>query len=444
MSHFSKAAWTLLFITTLSLSLAAQSRPKKTPASEPPDASAKAEPASSDEFLSREQQRALWLLDQLFADAKGFRDASLKLRTQAQIADLRWPYDEARARQQFEEVFQAIAALKPERQNDDSASSPEFGPQFQLRSEALGLISQHDSAWARKLAESVGLAGQDAPDQTSLSRGDGRTQDLSAQPNPMSSVDSSAPTQAVKGSFNGAVKSPLAAKFLRPASTQDLLGQAETAQSSREKDSLYTRAVLQALKENDYAQARSITEKISDGPSRASFDSLARYRAALAALSQDDFAAVKRDAKDLPDLQQRAFLFDQMARRLQDKQDLAQAAEVLTEAAQSIGKADDGSDKARALLTIAGAAARFDSSRGFEVLQSAVEAINQVESDRRAQRPARETGFELNRFNFAASFAWLAHVDFDRALLLAQAIKQKEVSVQAQLALCRGVLTPSR
>src|SRR5437870_3532757 len=114
MSHSLKATWLLLLITTLSASLAAQSHPNKPPASEPPpDASAKAERASKDEFLSREQQRALWLLDQLFDEAQGFADAPLKLRTQAQIADLLWPYDEPRARRQFEDIFQAIAALKP-------------------------------------------------------------------------------------------------------------------------------------------------------------------------------------------------------------------------------------------------------------------------------------------------------------------------------------------
>ncbi|HEX8633757.1 MAG TPA: hypothetical protein VF703_06340 [Pyrinomonadaceae bacterium] len=44
-----------------------------------------------------EQQAALYALEQLFESARKFEDKLLGLRTQAQVADLLWGYDEPRA-----------------------------------------------------------------------------------------------------------------------------------------------------------------------------------------------------------------------------------------------------------------------------------------------------------------------------------------------------------
>src|SRR5215217_789704 len=56
--------------------------------------------------LTPDQQSALAMLEQLFVTAGGF-DEPLRIRTRARVADALWPYDEARARRQFEEQFRA-------------------------------------------------------------------------------------------------------------------------------------------------------------------------------------------------------------------------------------------------------------------------------------------------------------------------------------------------
>ncbi len=449
MFNLFKAVCFLLLISALTASAAAQNLPRKPPAREkPPEASASAESSNQDEALPSERQRALLLLDQLFEQARGCDDETFRVRAQAEIADLLWQHNEARARLQFEAAFQAIAAIKPEAQEDDSALPPEFSAQSLLRSEVLRLIARHDPEWAGKLGKSAGIPLEEISDPAEFSRPsreDDRQPETISQPTAPGSAGSNpqAATQTAQGATNLSLKSALFLKSARPASLPDLLSQAEAARNLREKDNLYTRAVLQALSENDFAQALAITEKIGQAQLRASFDSMARSRAAMAALSRDDFDAALRYARELPNPSQRAALLNQMVQRLQNKKDIPRVAEILNEAERSLAKAEDGADKARALLALAGAAARSDPLRGFEIMQSAVSAINRAASNG-SQRAAGQTGFDPEALNFEQSFPLLARADFDRAVRLAQAIEKREWSVQAQLTLCRGALSARR
>jgi len=392
---FSKPAGVLLLITALSVSLAAQSMPREQSSGEKlPAPGAGTEGAGHDEFLPREQQRARWLLDELFDEAKGFDDESLKVRVQAQIADLLWPYDEPRARHQFEEVLRATEAIKPELQGNGSEPRlpPEFGLQSQLRSEVLEVIARRDADWAKKLGGSVAIPWEDTADSVGLNRGDGDKPAPPSEQNPRSFAGGGpqTTTQVPGGNLSRPFKPTFPLKSVRPAGTQDLLGQAEKAGSLTEKDNLYIRAVLSAMSESDFGQALSIVKKISHEPSRSNFDSMARYRAAMAALSQEDFDAAARYAKDLPNLPQRASLCSQIARLFQTKKDIVRVAEILDDAERSLGGADDGPDKAHALLIITGAAAQFDPLRGFEFMRSAVEAIiTRKSAAGRLARPSR-------------------------------------------------------
>jgi len=382
-----------------------------------------------DDALPLEQRRALWLLDQLFERAKACDDETFRIGAQAELADLLWKYDEARARAQFEEALQAIDAIKPE-PVDDPSDAPllaEFGPQYQLRRGVVELIAHHDAEWARKLGDQTGIE---------LS-----TESDSSQPEPAAAGQSGIrPPSTTPGSPGLPLKPFLASRSVRPANVQDLLSQADTARSPAEKDGLYARAAVQALVENDFEWALSIAGKISPSPSRASIEAMARQRAAVAALSKEDFVEADRYARDLPNLMQRANVFDQLLRALEKRKDIGRAAEVLAEAEQSLGKAEDGPAKARALLIIAGAAARLDPLRGFEILRSAVTAINHADLDEKSHEKSHD-GYTPN---FAQVLPLLVHADFDRVLQLVQSIERKEFSVLAQMALCRALLSQTR
>ena len=364
-------------------------------------ATAQGVPSKKDDALSLEKQRALWLLDQLFERAKACDDETFRIGARAELADLLWKYDEPRARAQFEEALQAIVAIKPE-------PLDEFGPQYQLRRCVVELIARHDAEWARKLGDQSGVEASTESDSQS---------DL-----PPASTTAAVPSPPLK-LF-------LANRSVRPANVQDLVSQADMARSPAEKDGLYARAALQAVVENDFERALSIAGKLSRGPSRLNVEAMARQRAAMAALGKEDFVEVDRYARDLPNLVQRATVFDQLLLALEKRKDSGRAAEVLAEAEQSIGKAEDGPEKVRALLIIAGAAARLDPLRGFEILRSAITAINKSHD-----------GYTPN---FDQVLPLLARADFDRVLQLALSIDRKEYSVLAQMALCRAVLGQAR
>ncbi len=135
----------LLLILSLSLPLTAQEKKIKPDPKKPTEAGAKVE---AERVLTPTQQQALAVLDSLFDKAKEFNDEQSRLRTQAQIADTFWDYDEDRARRQFEEAFRAINDLKLKKQGNydptDSAKS-------WLRRELLRIISLRDSNLMDKL-----------------------------------------------------------------------------------------------------------------------------------------------------------------------------------------------------------------------------------------------------------------------------------------------------
>ena len=62
--------------------------------------------------LTLEQQYALNVLDQLLSSSKESGDDRLRIRTQSQVADILWPYDEPRARGLFKEAFEAIVSIR--------------------------------------------------------------------------------------------------------------------------------------------------------------------------------------------------------------------------------------------------------------------------------------------------------------------------------------------
>jgi tetratricopeptide (TPR) repeat protein len=93
-------------------------------------------------------QSALHALDQLSAAIKTLDDEHLRVRTQAHVADILWPYDEPRARRQFDEVFQSIAQAQADKQNTS--------PLAQLQSEVLSLVARHDAELADSLIRDGG------------------------------------------------------------------------------------------------------------------------------------------------------------------------------------------------------------------------------------------------------------------------------------------------
>lgn len=115
-------------------------------------------------LLTPDQQSALLMLDQLFEAARGFDDVVLRIRTQVRVADTLWPYDERRARLQFEESFRALMSAKAAPSNSPTTPGETFSqtsPLSALQSEVLALIARRDADLAERLIKSGAGASPD-------------------------------------------------------------------------------------------------------------------------------------------------------------------------------------------------------------------------------------------------------------------------------------------
>ena len=124
-------------------------------------AGAKSRGGASPAALTLEQQYALGVLDQLLSSSKEFEDDRLRIRTQAQVADILWPYDAPRARGLFKEAFEAVASAKLEGPKEVGAPAPQLGaasPRLGLQSEVLNLVTRRDPDLAEELIGSLKAA----------------------------------------------------------------------------------------------------------------------------------------------------------------------------------------------------------------------------------------------------------------------------------------------
>jgi hypothetical protein len=585
LASLSGAAFILLLVAVICNPLGAQSSGQKKPApATAPEAAAAEATAKAEKALTTQQQRAVYLLEQLLEKSKDFDNEGLKIRIRVRVADSLWDYDAPRARQMFEDAFHAIDALHAGDSARDKAANT---TQSQLRNEIIRLISARDSELADKLIKTVaddsekkdsdplsfaasnnratlylqsamllvnsdpgrasqmlrvgidsGLIGEqlyvalDAFRRKDLSLGDelfryallksksdpqypalkiivlayylfpdfgqpggsgaaspslglvpqflnfayaafmqagNQAQPAVSETSQMAKADVRPQMdywaiQSLLPYFDRympdkglALRSQLTRagskivgeqldmidSFSRPGVVQDLLSKAMKALGP-ERDELYAQAALLASQKGDFEQSLSIVKSISDEQRKTGLETGVRLQGVTDAIGKADYETAYRYAKDVPRLQQRIYAFGQLSTALFDKKDRQRALEVLSDAEALTSRAENGPDKARAMLTLAGAVAHIDGIRGFETMKSAINAINRTSL---TLTPAgyltvggRGAG-PLNTFNFNDAFTPLALSDFEGALLLAQSLERKEAAVLAQVAICRSALT---
>jgi hypothetical protein len=127
---------------------------------------------------------------------------------------------------------------------------------------------------------------------------------------------------------------------------------------------------------------------------------------------------------------------------------------MLDEAIRGAGKIENGVERARRLMILAGVAARIDASRGFEEMKLAIEEFNHAgfaSEWEKAESPAESGKGKMRRVNIGISpllddedFYRLGSADFERALAVAQRFQMREASALMQLAVCRGALSKLR
>ncbi|HKE04215.1 MAG TPA: hypothetical protein VKE91_09150 [Blastocatellia bacterium] len=222
----------------------------------------------------------------------------------------------------------------------------------------------------------------------------------------------------------------------RPTTVQGLLDAAQTKSKAFEKDMLYADAARKAEEAGDFDRALAITEKLSD--KRMGMDvGLIRNSAVIHATDKGDVDAAYRYAKGISDPFDQTKALCRIARKSFEKSDLQRATELINEAEKIIAKSRPNLKKVFTLLDVASAITIINPAHGFEAVNVIIEVINQISSGK-----SQSDGMDFIRDSdtFDESLGALARADFQRALRLALAITDSDVSMLAQLAVCRGVL----
>ncbi|NOT63099.1 MAG: hypothetical protein HOP19_23060, partial [Acidobacteria bacterium] len=237
---------------------------------------------------------------------------------------------------------------------------------------------------------------------------------------------------------------------------QSALERAEKTQDPNERDAHFADAAFEALEDNDYEQALSIAGRIVDVELRRRAKSWINYQAAEAAREKKQWDDARRYALEVSDTDQRAFLLFGVAQALLKANDRPRAIEMLQTAQREAEAAEDTPAKVRALIGIANTWAGFDALRGFEAIEIAVKAANQLkeprtfdQDDARVVRSfeskfgSRTNTSTVPDFELGRSLVILARHDFERALNVAQTLTHKPAKVAALLTLNESVLKKS-
>ncbi len=222
----------------------------------------------------------------------------------------------------------------------------------------------------------------------------------------------------------------------RPKTIDDILNEAQKEKNDFLRDFHYRDAVQRAEQAEDYDRAIEIAGKVGDQDQRPD-TSLIRERAAHAALRKGNLGDAYRFAKDLLDVSERANLYSKIALKASEQSEIQRATELLNAAEKLMEKTPTTPKQVTALLQIASTKAAMNWARSFEATKLAIEAINELYANK---SQAQKIYFSFGTESFEGNLGILARHDFQRSLSLAQAIKKKEISVTAQLAVCASVL----
>jgi hypothetical protein len=213
-----------------------------------------------------------------------------------------------------------------------------------------------------------------------------------------------------------------------------------------ERDLLYARATFGWLARGDVFEAQQTALNIENAEVRDRA-LLAVARRLISKASIKDAMLIARLIQDRVD---KTGLIVGLAQASLSLRNRACAKTLLDLAELEASKIERPLDRSRSLLAIVAGYSTFDPARAFAVMQAAVRSINEIpaleqqalDPKQSASRVEDAKGEELFQLRFAAPLTALSRIDFDRALLLAQQLTDKETSLIAQLAVCRGGLRP--
>jgi hypothetical protein len=231
---------------------------------------------------------------------------------------------------------------------------------------------------------------------------------------------------------------------------KDSLEEAEKTQDPTERDARFVEAALQS---DEAAQGLEIASRIVDLDLRRRTKSWLSYRASQQARDKKQWDDALRYAMDVTETDQRAYLIFVLAQSLLKDGNRPRAIELLQTAQREAESAENNVGKVRALIGIANTFVAFEPARGFEVIELAIKAANQIKEkanfDNDEAKVVRSFEFKfggLTNVNTAPDFdlgktlVGLSRLDYERALTLVQQLEHKPAKIGAMLSLTESLL----
>ncbi len=237
-------------------------------------------------------------------------------------------------------------------------------------------------------------------------------------------------------------------------SAESVAAKAETITNVQIRDEFYGRAATLAADRGDVDLAKSYAARIADAGRMSSVRTTIALQAIRKALAERRYDDARKLSREIADVRERASAYTQVAFEMAAIGKRAMAADCLEEAQVAIVKEEAvmTRDKAEALVRVANACAALDPARAFEMMRTAVDAVNtglrRFESQGAAPQAASQLQmrqnpgrvFQIAALDPSSGLELLARVDYFRAMGLAQRFEAKALAVLAQLGVVRGVL----
>jgi len=249
-------------------------------------------------------------------------------------------------------------------------------------------------------------------------------------------------TKEVQGDVTGGVGGQETVKV----GFDEQLAAAARERNPDRRDQAIVAAVLRAPEAEGLEPVLAAAENIADSNVRRQVLDWVYFSRAQSAVKDKRFEEAKRLASKTEELDQRAYLYAQIAKEALGKVETqAQARDLLDEMLVAVGKAPDTVVKARTLLAGASLYAKFDLARSISILNEAVASINRMEAPDFSRQSlvrriegrnfARYATFQTPDFNPETVFRELGKNDFDLAVSQANNIADKSLRSNILLAL---------
>lgn len=194
------------------------------------------------------------------------------------------------------------------------------------------------------------------------------------------------------------------------------------------------------------------TEKITDSQVRSQLLDWLYFNRAKRALTEKTLAEAAKLAANIQELDQRAYLYSEIAKGYAAKPDSQNAArDLLEQIVSTAEKAPNTIVTARAFLAAASLYLRFDADRAVAVLAQAIKIINQLENADFSQElffrriEGKDFGtygaYRMPGANPESAFRDMAKIDFDSAIVQSTQITDKALRAQVALTLADFCLT---